>query len=72
MPNFEPNDRVRVLDFNSTEESGIVGRKGIVTDFAEEGEGGDPDLNLYHVELEGNDDKAGEWLLAERELEFVY
>ena len=71
MINFKEGDKVQVLDYNSTEEWGIIGRKGIVTGLVEEGENGDSDMNLYHVEIEGDDDLSSEWLLAERELEFV-
>jgi len=72
MINFKTGDKVQVLYFNSTEEWGLVGRKGTITELSEEGENGDSDMNLYYVNIDGDDIISGEWLLAERELEIAY
>jgi len=70
MQNFKPKDKVRILDTNSNEDWGIAGRTGIVTDSWEE----NPEtelLNIYLVEVDGNDEKSGQYELAEYEMEHI-
>jgi hypothetical protein len=65
MTKLKAGDKIRVVETAYTDECELIGRQGVVMKPDELAVG----VQLYHVDIIGEGEISGEWLLAEFEME---